>query len=151
MNGMKGGGLGVLHTIGGDVDLKPGSVFPNGSVQIGLPMSRERVNVIQLRRNVVERSAERGLAGMGQAGGRVATGLEGCGGGRNAVGMNEKIEIGLMAEREIVAEIGSEAESLECGGEDAMVAEAGVKAVKFFEHVAETVGIFGAAAFEREE
>ena len=76
--------------------------------------------------------------------------MEGFGGGGNAFWINEEIEIGLMTQGEVFAEIRDQRESLERRGKDAMLLKAIGEAVKLLEHVAEAVNVFREALFQRD-
>jgi hypothetical protein len=67
--------------------------------------------------------------------------VESFGGGLDGGGSNEKIEISLMAEERVLAEIGGKGKTFQGDGEDVTRAEGFVETVKFVEHVVEPGGV----------
>src|SRR5580704_16409528 len=95
----------------------------------------DRVKVIRAGRNVVKRCREKRFTGIREFGRRVTVRLEDFGGCVDLIGLDEEIEVRLMAEAGIRAKIGNERKTLQGNGSDSVRAKRVVEPLEFLQHI----------------
>jgi hypothetical protein len=103
--------LGSLQAIVRGLVWQPGATLPNGRVQVDLAMALPRVQIVVLRRNVLQASSEAGFARRIQVKSRVPTVLENFSGGLDTRRIDQKIKVDLVSQARVLGKIRDQAKS----------------------------------------